>query len=219
MTITGDINKAVGKCGWKYSSSYYRHKTSSAGKGKLRTMEALMTTSPTPDEEQKKGRHGAPLLRIPLANVVPDELHLMLRITDVLTRNLVKAVLAYNARKSPTISNVLQIPFIKKLLKNIRECGVGFHIYMEEDGGFKSTSLVGGDKKKLLKLLPRKLLKCQPQNYRTTVKKIWEVRISSSIILVLHAFVLLKDFANLYETIKGSHSSSNVARIHRMVCK
>ena len=155
----------------------FRHKTSSAGKGKMRTMEALMSAEPTPEEEElRKGRHDAPLIHIPLANVVPDELHLMLRITDVLTRNLIKGALAYDAKHSGTISNVLKRPLIKKLLKCIRNCGVGFEIYMEEDGGFKFTSLVGADKRKLLKRLPKKLLKCQPKKYATTVKKIWQVQ-------------------------------------------
>jgi len=31
------------------------------------------------------------------------------------------------------------------------------------------------------------------------------------------AYMLPKDFANLYEIIKSNHSSSNVARIHKMV--
>jgi len=56
----------------------------------------------------------------------------MLSITDVLTRNLIKATLTYDARKSRIISNVLKR---QKLLKSIRECGVGFQIYLEEDGG------------------------------------------------------------------------------------
>ena len=41
-----------------------------------------MSTRPTPEEEdQRKGRHNAPLVHIPLTHVVPDELHLVLRIT------------------------------------------------------------------------------------------------------------------------------------------
>jgi len=63
---------------------FYRHKTSSAGKGTLCTMEALQSTDPTPEQEnQRKGRMNVPLLHIPLTNVVPDELHLMLIVTDV----------------------------------------------------------------------------------------------------------------------------------------
>jgi len=115
-----------------------------------------MSEEPTPEEEElRKGRHDAPLLHIPLENVIPDELHLMLRVTDVLTKNLIKAALSYDARHSGEISSILKRPLVKKLLKCIRNCGVGFNIYLEEDGGFKFTSLVGGDKRKLLKKLPK----------------------------------------------------------------
>jgi len=40
--------------------------------------------SADPTEDQKKGRMNTPLLHILLMNVIPDELHLMLRVTDVL---------------------------------------------------------------------------------------------------------------------------------------
>lgn len=157
----------------------YRHKRSSEGLGTMRTMEALLSETPTPEqEEQRKGQLNAPLIHLPLTHVVPDELHLMLRITDVLTRNLIKGALAYDAQKSGDISAVLKRPMISKLLKCIRNCGVGFEVYLEADGGFKFTSLVGGDKKKLLFSLPSKLLTCQPPLYHNTVKQIWEVRIN-----------------------------------------
>ena len=65
---------------------------------------------------------------------------------------------------------------ITRLLDNIRDCGVTFNVYMESDGDFKFTSLVGGDKKKLLSKLPQKLSNCQPSAFCETVKEIWEVR-------------------------------------------
>jgi len=46
---------------------------------------------------------------------------------------------------------------------------------LEQDGGFKFSSLVGADKKKLLTKLPNELHNCQPPSYHGTVKKIWEV--------------------------------------------
>ena len=59
-------------------------------------MEALLET----DEDalksedciqKRKGRINDPLIHINLDNWIPDELHLMLRITDVLTCNLINA--------------------------------------------------------------------------------------------------------------------------------
>ena len=140
-------------------------------------MEALLSADPTLEQEdQRKGRIKTPLLHIPLMNVVPDELHLMLRVTDVLTRNLINGAMAYDAQNSAEISAVLERPMMSKLLASIRKCGVAFDVYLEQDGGFKFSSLVGADKKKLLTKLPNEFSDCQPPSYHRTVKKIWEVR-------------------------------------------
>jgi len=57
------------------------------------TIEGLTSTSPTPRQEKEhKGLINPPLLNIPLENVVVDELHLLLKVIDVLTR---KALLLY----------------------------------------------------------------------------------------------------------------------------
>ena len=37
-----------------------------------------------------------PLIQIKLSHVVPDERHLMLQVTDVLTQNLIKAAIAFD---------------------------------------------------------------------------------------------------------------------------
>ena len=44
------------------------------------------------------GRLNDPLLKIPLENVIPDELHLLLRVTDILTRNLIYAAGTYDTK-------------------------------------------------------------------------------------------------------------------------
>jgi len=143
-----------------------------------RTIEALTTTDPTPHQEQeRKGLIHPPLINIPLTNVVIDELHLLLRVTDVLTKNLIRAALSHDAQYGArTSTEVLERPMIKNLLGNIRDCGVTFNVYLESDGDFKFTSLVGGDKKKLLSKLPEKLSNCQPPEFCDTVVEIWEVR-------------------------------------------
>ena len=136
----------------------------------MRTIEGLKSTLPA-TAAQRKGKVNEPLLHIPLKNVVPDELHLMLCITDVLTRNLIHAAMTYDAVNSRRISNVLMRPMIAKA---INSCGVSFTIYMKKDG-FEFTSLVGNDKKKLLNKLPSTMSICQPPDLPRTVKEIWEV--------------------------------------------
>ena len=140
-----------------------------------RTIVALKGSDPTPAmKAQRKGRINEPLLYIPLNNVVPDELHLLLRTTDILTRNIINAALQYDIQNSRSVRDVLNRPMITNLLKAIRSCGVSFNIYIKKDG-FDFTSLVGNDKKKLLNKLQSKFCTCQPPAYSQIVKQIWEV--------------------------------------------
>lgn len=144
---------------------------------KKRTIEALRGSSS--DIEQTEGRIHEPLIHIPLQNVVPDELHLLLRVTDVLTRNLINGAMAYDQQNSSRIRDILKRPMITNLLKAIRSCGVSFNIFIKKEG-FDFTSLVGDDKKTLLNKLPDKLCTCQPLNYYAVVQQIWKVWISNS---------------------------------------
>ena len=58
--------------------------------------------------------------------------------------------MSYDAQHNPEISGELQRPMMKKLLSCIRDCGVTFSVYLEDDGGFTFTSLVDGDKKEVV---------------------------------------------------------------------
>lgn len=158
---------------------YYRHNmTKVLGRDyQKRTLDALLSDnrSDPRGKQLRLGQIDKPLLHIELDHVVPDELHLMLRITDVLTRNVIHAAMSEDVKL--THIDKLQRPKILSLMKEIRSCGVSFHIWMSksEEGGFTFTSLVGNDKLKLLKQLPAKFSNCQPKTYYKTVKEIWEV--------------------------------------------
>ena len=108
-------------------------------------------------------------MHIPLTNVVPDELHSILRITDVLIRNLIRAAMQFDAVNSSRITDPLKRSMITKLLKAVSSCGVSFKIHIKKEG-LEFTSLVGNDKKKLLNKLPSKMSSCQPPNYFKTAK-------------------------------------------------
>ena len=99
----------------------------------------------------------------------------MLRITDVLTRNLILGAVAYDAQHSNDIEEELERPMISKLIDTIQSCGVSFKVYPKKSGEYEFTSLVGNDKKKLLEKLPKKLVDCQPKDYSKDVKALWEV--------------------------------------------
>ena len=110
---------------------------------------------------------------------MPDELHLMLRVTDVLTRNLITAAIAFDW----AATNVQRASFdiksgqmIINLLTAIRSCGVTFDIWPNKTTVFDFTSLMGKEKVKLLDSLPQKLDGCQPDEFCGIVQKIWNVR-------------------------------------------
>ena len=81
---------------------------------------------------KKKDRFGCqnpPLINIDPAKTILDELHLMLRVTDVLIRNLVWAMIDLDLRSrhvgtEPTDN-------LEGLLDAIRRCGITFRVKPE----------------------------------------------------------------------------------------
>ena len=115
----------------------------------------------------ESGNIQPPLLDLPLKNIIPDELHLLLRITDRLIENLINAAVMHDSR----VSKPLEGAMVKELLKQIRSCGVPFTMTNK----CEFSSLTGTERKKLLLYLPNKLEKCQPKAFALKVKKLWEV--------------------------------------------
>lgn len=66
------------------------------------------------------------------------------------------------------------------LLKSIRSCGITFNVWERIDGdgrggNIEFTSLMGADKRLLLKELPKKLSSILPGETSGTIAKLWEV--------------------------------------------
>lgn len=87
-----------------------------------------------------------PLLSIEPVNVIPDELHLFMRIFDVLIRNLIDDVIdKAKVRKE-------QGGYLDSLVKSIRDCGVTFSVWSSKDqGDLDWTSLTGNEMKRVTK--------------------------------------------------------------------
>lgn len=143
-----------------------------------------------------------PLLDIPVTNVIPDELHLLLRITDRILQNVIDEVLERDAiddfqkaRGQP------KGVFIAKLITSINDLGISFSIWNKKNAdGSESqikdfTSLLGSQKKKLLKGFPSKLHDFLYPETCSTVKKIWT------------------DFALLYDKISDFNLTKNEADV------
>ena len=105
-----------------------------------------------------------PLFSIDLDHVILDELHLMLRISDRLTENLIKEVMERDSeadflKKRGEPKGV----YLNKLVTVINSLGISFSVWEQSSADRKEsdtydwTSLAGSEKKKLINLLPDQL--------------------------------------------------------------
>ena len=103
-----------------------------------------------------------------------DELHLLLRITDVLERNLVLEMVEWDAVEgaSPLSSG----KHLNNLLKVISSLGVSFAVWQSKKQGkdFEFTSLMGPDKVVVLEKLPEKFPDLLHPETCGEVKWLWE---------------------------------------------
>ena len=127
----------------------------------------------------------APLLDIPLDHIILDELHLLLRFTDVLLSNIIEDAMEWDDKddfgKKKGEPKGLHL---RKLTQLINSCGVTFSIWKKRDADGKGmgkmdwTSLMGDEKKKLLRMFPTKLENCMDTIHpdtAVTVIKLWKV--------------------------------------------
>ena len=103
-----------------------------------------------------------PLINVPLDHVVLDELHLLLRIMDILIRNLILYADSREHRQKEHRGE--ECHNLRKLEQAIRSCGVCFQIWLNKEptgkpipGSFDWTPLSGKHKLKVLKNLPAKM--------------------------------------------------------------
>jgi hypothetical protein len=93
-----------------------------------------------------------PLGKVPLHNIVVDELHLMLRITDRMTTNLIDDAADLDDKEKHGILPKQKQPHLDTLIKCINKCGVTFRIWNSKDatgkktGHHEYTSLIPGRK-------------------------------------------------------------------------
>lgn len=133
-----------------------------------------------------------PLLNIPRDRIVLDELHLLLRIADVLMNNLIEDAIERDDKESVLMAKrrekLARGKHLRKLAETINSCGVTFNVWEKKNADGKGsgtvdwTSLLEDEKRKLLKLLPDKLVEQTDgihQGTAPTVIKICRVRLLS----------------------------------------
>ena len=155
--------KIAKDCRWKMDLNLYYYNTPPL----LRTLEEMSKMAQKKGKQEKYSCEHEPLLNIDLDHVVLDELHLLLRIMDVLINNLVIEAVEWDRKENFNKRKADQKDsHIKTLQSTIRSCGISFEIWEKTNGDGKGsgqydfTSLLGSDQKKLLNDLPQKLNTC-----------------------------------------------------------
>lgn len=122
-----------------------------------------------------------PLFNIGLDHIVVDELHLLLRVKDILLENIVYECIDWD--KSDELYRVrgeMRGVHLRKLIETIKSCGVAFNVWEKRDvdgkssGQYDWTSLLGSDKKLLLSELPLKMSQILHPDTAETVVAIWK---------------------------------------------
>lgn len=114
-----------------------------------------------------------PLLSIEPVNVIPDELHLFMRIFDVLIRNLIDDVIDKDDKAKVRKE---QGGYLDSLVKSIRDCGVTFSVWSSKGrGDLDWTSLTGNEMKRVTKKLPDKLMFVIHNDTHDDTVKLWNI--------------------------------------------
>ena len=122
-----------------------------------------------------------PILNIELDHIVVDERHLMLRVTDILTENLITECLDWDKEDDlDRKRGDTQGMHLTRLVQSIRSCGVSFDVWEQHNADGKASgkhdwsSLLGADKKILLDALPDKMKSFLRPETSDAVVKIWK---------------------------------------------
>lgn len=153
-----------------------------------RTLDEIKQMAPM-KSGQNFGCVHQPLLNVPLDHIILDELHLLLRITDILLENVIEDAMEWDedamewdeaddwCRSKGNLKGV----HLKKLVETINSCGVTFKIWEKRNadgqgsGTYDWTSLMGNEKKKLLCNLPEKLNGIIQYDTVDDIKTLWKV--------------------------------------------
>ena len=100
---------------------------------------------------------------------------------DVLIQALIDTSVAYDHHGSRGIQSrrstkPVDGPMLQTLVKTVESCGIRFYVWEEKRGGaLEWPSIMGKEKKRLLKSLPSKLNQCQPPHLVEKIVKPWNV--------------------------------------------
>ena len=116
---------------------------------------------------------------MPLHHIILDELHLLFRISDILIDNIVQDAMQWDDKET-WITGKKKV-HLDKLIQAVNSCCVSFSVWEKRNadgkgsGTWEWTSLMGDDRKTLLKNLPNKLEYLIQQDTARTAVELWKV--------------------------------------------
>ena len=142
---------------------------------------------------QHLGSIHSPLLNIELTKVVVDELHLLLRVTDVLIRNLISLAASRDHEEQQRRGEASN--HIRQLELAVQSCKVTFTIWQRVDGDgrpqpgkYDCTSLNGTDRLRVLRTLPAKFDTILPSDLAVPMAQLWNVSVFSALSITFLTF-------------------------------
>ena len=144
----------------------------------LRSIQAGATLPPGRPAKQRLGVQQPNLIELELDHIIPDELHLLLRVGDILIRNLVFQMVQADRRSARTGQAATHLTTLQR---KFGECGVIFRVWETRDsdgkpsGEYDWTSLMGTDMKTVLRRLPSTFPALLSDDLRERFAVIWQV--------------------------------------------
>ena len=145
-----------------------------------RTLSSLKKNCGKRGCEKHQGSIHPPLINCEPQDIVLDELHLLLRGSDVLLRNLINQCRAIDHHEREHRGGNSRK--VRQLEVLVRSCGVSFQIWQAKDGDrravagkYEWTALSGRHKLLVMQQLPRKLEEVLPSEDAERVAKLWDV--------------------------------------------
>ena len=146
----------------------------------VKTLQECASLPLSKPANKRLGTQHYPIITISPQKIVLDELHLMLRIGDVLIRNLVHEMVVSDKRGERLGRTHTYLDQLQATICN--ECKVTFRVWEKRDpdgkpsGKYDWTSMMGGDLKKVLKLLPSHFKDLLRPGIQAKTQQIWTVR-------------------------------------------
>ena len=96
----------------------------------MRTLHEMKECVKQKGIDKKKGCIDLPLIDIEPKNCVPDELHLFLRITDIIFNSLFEELVKLDHKSK--VHKTGESDHVQRAVRNVRRLGISFNVWMSE---------------------------------------------------------------------------------------